>query len=29
MIGSDEVQVAGITRDGHELPLLRDGSWQI
>jgi hypothetical protein len=29
MIDSNDVAVTGITRDGGELPLLRDGSWQI
>jgi len=29
MIGGDEVAVTGVTRDGRELPLLRDGAWQI
>jgi aminopeptidase len=29
MIGGDEVAVTGITHDGGEVPLLRDGSWQI
>jgi aminopeptidase len=29
MIGSNEVAVTGITRDGDRLPVLRDGSWQI
>ncbi len=29
MIGGDEVAVTGLTRDGRELPLLRDGTWQI
>jgi hypothetical protein len=29
MIGGDEVAVTGFTRDGRELPLLRDGTWQI
>ncbi len=29
MIGSDEVAVTGVTDDGREVPLLRDGSWQI
>jgi aminopeptidase len=29
MIGSDEVQVTGITHDGREVPLLRGGDWQI
>jgi aminopeptidase len=29
MIGSDEVTVSGVTRDGGELPLLVGGAWQI
>jgi aminopeptidase len=29
MIGSDEVAVTGLTRDGRELPLLRGGAWQL
>jgi aminopeptidase len=29
MIGGDEVDVTGVTRDGRELPLLRQGSWQV
>jgi aminopeptidase len=29
MIGSDEVEVTGTTKDGREVPLLRGGSWQI
>jgi aminopeptidase len=29
MIGGDDVQVTGITREGDEVPVLRDGSWQI
>jgi aminopeptidase len=29
MIGSDEVAVTGITREGDRVPVLRDGSWQI
>lgn len=29
MIGSDEVAVTGVTRDGREVPLLRGGTWQI
>jgi aminopeptidase len=29
MIGSDEVAVTGLHRDGTEVPLLRDGVWQI
>jgi aminopeptidase len=28
MIGGDEVSVTGLTREGAEVPLLRDGSWQ-
>jgi aminopeptidase len=29
MIGSDEVSVTGIGRDGSRMPILRDGRWQI
>ena len=29
MIGADDVDVTGFTRDGRELPLLRGGAWQI
>jgi aminopeptidase len=29
MIGSDEVAVTGLTRDGREVPVLRGGSWQL
>ena len=29
MIGSDQLAVTGITRDGGEIPLLRDGAWQM
>lgn len=29
MIGSDEVAVTGVTEDGREVPLLREGTWQI
>jgi aminopeptidase len=29
MIGSDELAVTGLTRDGREVPLLRGGEWQI
>ncbi len=29
MIGSNEVQVTGETRDGKGVPILRDGSWQL
>jgi aminopeptidase len=29
MIGSDEVTVTGVTRDGRSVPLLRGGEWQI
>jgi len=28
MIGGDDVDVTGITRDGSELPILRSGAWQ-
>jgi aminopeptidase len=29
MIGSDELAVTGLTRDGGEVPLLRGGEWQL
>jgi aminopeptidase len=29
MVGSDEVAVTGITGDGDEVPVLRDGAWQL
>ena len=29
MIGADDVDVTGITRDGDEVPVLRGGTWQI
>ena len=29
MIGSDDVTVTGLTRDGREVPVLRGGSWQL
>ena len=29
MIGSDEVEVTGVARDGTEVPLLRGGAWQL
>jgi aminopeptidase len=29
MVGSPEVQVTGITREGERVPLLRDAVWQI
>jgi aminopeptidase len=29
MVGSSEVDVTGVTQDGTEVPLLRDGAWQI
>jgi aminopeptidase len=29
MIGSDELAVTGITESGEEVPVLRDGSWQL
>ena len=29
MIGGDEVDVTGISRDGDEVPVLRAGTWQI
>jgi aminopeptidase len=29
MIGSDEVDVTGVTRDGERVPVLRGGAWQV
>jgi leucyl aminopeptidase (aminopeptidase T) len=29
MVGSPEVTVTGITRDGERVPVLLGGSWQI
>jgi aminopeptidase len=29
MIGSDDVEVTGITQEGHEVPVLRGGTWQL
>jgi aminopeptidase len=29
MVGSDDVDVTGVTKDGRSVPLLRGGSWQI
>ena len=29
MVGSEEVAVTGVTRDGHEVPVLRGGGWQL
>jgi aminopeptidase len=29
MVGSDDVSVTGITRDGQRVPILRGGAWQI
>ena len=29
MVGSNEVDVDGITRDGDRVPVLRGGTWQI
>ena len=29
MIGSPELNVDGITRDGEHIPVLRDGTWQV
>lgn len=29
MIGSDEVEVTGVARDGRPVPLLRGGRWQV
>jgi len=29
LIGGDDVQVSGITRDGEQVPVLLNGTWQI
>ena len=29
MIGSPELDVDGITRDGEHVPVLRNGAWQV
>ena len=29
MIGSNEVDVSGVTKDGEEVPVLRGGAWQL
>ena len=29
MIGGNDVDVTGVTRDGERVPLLRDGAWQL
>jgi aminopeptidase len=29
MVGSDELEVTGVTRDGERVPILRGGDWQI
>ena len=29
MIGSPEVEVDGLTRDGQRVPILRRGDWQL
>ena len=29
MVGSPQVDVTGITRDGERVPVLRDATWQI
>lgn len=29
MIGSDDLEVTGVTRDGERVPILRGGAWQI
>jgi aminopeptidase len=29
MVGSDDVSVTGISRDGERVPILRDGAWQV
>ena len=29
MIGGDDVAATGVTADGDEVPVLRDGTWQV
>jgi leucyl aminopeptidase (aminopeptidase T) len=29
MIGSNELEVTGVTADGERVPVLRDGEWRI
>jgi leucyl aminopeptidase (aminopeptidase T) len=29
MIGSRELEVDGVTRDGERVPVMRDGLWQL
>jgi aminopeptidase len=29
MIGSPELAVTGVTKDGERVPILRDGDWQL
>ena len=29
MIGSDELEVTGLTAEGERIPVLRGGDWQI
>ena len=29
MIGSDDVSVTGRSKDGRDVPVLRDGTWQL
>ena len=29
MVGSDDVSVTGLTKDGREVPVLRGGAWQL
>ena len=29
MIGGNDVDVTGVTRDGERVPVLRDGAWQL
>jgi hypothetical protein len=29
MIGANDVNVTGLTREGERVPLLRDGVWQL
>jgi leucyl aminopeptidase (aminopeptidase T) len=29
MIGSDELEISGVTADGERVPVLHRGAWQI
>ena len=29
MIGSNELEIDGVTKDGNAVPILRNGDWQL